>query len=837
MSTSTIFSRQFQAIETTSPRLIADGSHFSCGGKPIKIFGMNLTFSSNFPSKSYSSALAARLSAAGINCVRLHHMDYFNYPNGIWDSSNPTTLSPQALDLLDYFIDQLAMDGVYVNMNLHVSRTHSTYLGLPDPGTDFDKIADIFTPQIIDAEKDYAHQLLTHVNPYRSVRYADDPAIAFVEITNEDSFFMWDGDQKLRALPSYYADLLKKQYNSWLISRYTTTSALSTAWSAGIDPIGSNILLNPTMQNTTASGAIQNWIMEIHSPANSIAEPYYRAPYNGARLQISQIDGTDWHLQFEQGYLTLQSGHYYTITFLAAADTTRTVNVAVTMFHDPWSNLGLWNNITLTTTWSIYSMGFYATANDTNARLSFSIGQSTATIYLANPEFYLGGQQGLLPGEYLESTSVNLFVNSESTPRTRDRLRFLALTEKNYFDSMRTYVKSTIGCDALVTGTIVFGPLGLYGQSDMDFIDSHSYWQHPQFPGTSWDPNNWFINQIAMTDNPSSATLFPLACNRLAGKPFTVTEYNHPAPNDYQEECVPMITSFAAGQDWDGVWLFDYGNPTTTPDPQAFGGFFDNFVNASKWGFVPAGAAILRDSSVSPLSTKSTIRLVSSNDPLGDLVELCRLQGNYLNNVLYYTYGVDWQDSMNMQLAVSISSTASLSPLVKSSAGASSFNWYTSSGRGFYAVQGHGAWVYTGYTTDFPVNTFGKISVSSPDFVAITLTPLKASVFGGAKYILLTASGRCENTGMVFSTDRTTVGTNWGTSPVLIQTVDATISLPSGEWTCQALAPDGTPQTNVPVNGTPGSMSVHIDPTYSTMWYLLTRTTDPTSVGNFEIFN
>ena len=166
--------------------------------------------------------------------------------------------------------------------------------------------------------------------------------------------------------------------------------------------------------------------------------------------------------------------------------------------------------------------------------------------------------------EFIETGTVRLFPNAVVKERTIDELRFLAETEKAYFDDMRSYIKNDLGYDGLVTGTIVFGPLGLYGQSDMDFIDSHSYWQHPAFPGTPWDPTNWYIQQKPMTDFINEATLFGLAGCRLgkstsyAGKPFTVSEYNHSAPLDSQADCVPMIASFAAAQDWDGIWFFDY---------------------------------------------------------------------------------------------------------------------------------------------------------------------------------------------------------------------------------------------------------------------------------------
>ena len=195
----------------------------------------------------------------------------------------------------------------------------------------------------------------------------------------------------------------------------------------------------------------------------------------------------------------------------------------------------------------IYSKSLKSLAK--NGRLSFVLGDNKVPIYLAKVEFRHGGLTGLAKGESLEAESVQLFGPSDVPERELDRMRFLAETEKFYFDEMRNYVKTDLGSKSLVTGTVVYGPLGMYGQSDMDFIDSHAYWQHPRFPGRPWDRNNWTINQKAMTDNPKEATLFRLAGHRLAGKPFTVTEYNHPMPLDSQAECIPMIASFAAAQD------------------------------------------------------------------------------------------------------------------------------------------------------------------------------------------------------------------------------------------------------------------------------------------------
>ena len=44
----------------------------------------------------------------------------------------------------------------------------------------------LFDKRIIELEKEYAHNLLTHVNPYTKTEYRNEPAIAIVEILNEN---------------------------------------------------------------------------------------------------------------------------------------------------------------------------------------------------------------------------------------------------------------------------------------------------------------------------------------------------------------------------------------------------------------------------------------------------------------------------------------------------------------------------------------------------------------------------------------------------------------------------------------------------------------------------
>ncbi len=809
----------YQPIQVDSARLSAD-DHFRRDGRRVRIWGVNLSFGANFPTHADAVRVATRLAAAGVDSVRCHHMDTSRWPRGIWNAQDGRTIEPEALDRLDFFINELAQRGIWVNINLHVGRAHSESLGLPETNRDYDKIAGIFTPALIEAQKQYATQLLTHVNPYRNVRYADDPAVAFVEITNEDSFFMWSAEDTLRTLPPYYAAILRDRYNLWLQHRYPSFGDLLTAWSQGTEPLGQTLLQNGDF-SAAGTGVPQHWNIEQHEGCRATVVQRRRGLPDGTiQIQIDQADDTGWHIQLTQGGFALTKGRYYTVSFAASSTRQRAITCSVGQGHSPWGNLGLSRQVGLGETDSYFSFGFVATADDDNARISFALGGDDAPINLANVELQPGGQIALVEGESPTAGTVNLFQENESQPRILDRMTFLAETEKAYFDEMRRFIKNDLGCDALVTGTIVFGPLGLYGQSDMDFIDTHAYWQHPRFPGQPWDSGNWTIEQKPMTDYPQEATLFNLAAERLAGKPFTVSEYNHPAPLDAQAECVPMIAAFAAAQDWDGIWFYTYSHSGDSWDREVLSSYFDIDTNPAKWGFMRAGAAVFRDAALAPLASIRLASVVSSWDPLGNVAQLQLQYDRNMYGLLADRTGVTRDTMLNNVCIPTYTNAPTITSV--SELPATTLTWTVqeqgTESKGLYSATGPHAQVYTGHADRFEEATGGNVRITSPEFVALTVTPLDD---GGS--LLVAACGRCENTGMQFSADRRTVGRNWGRAPVQIETVQGQLVLPEGQWTCHALAPDGTPKQRVLLSTSNGRSLLKLAPEHRTMWYLLER--------------
>jgi len=805
-SESGIWSEDFHPTPVNSKRLRAE-EHFYRDQR-VRIWGVNLSFGANFPTHEDAPVVAGRLAAAGVNSVRCHHMDTARWPRGIWNAQDGRSIEPAALDRLDYFINELARRGIWVNINLHVGRAHSEYLELPQPNSSYDKIVGIFTPALIQAQKQYAQELLNHVNPYRKVRYADDPAVAFVEITNEDSFFMWNGDESLRGLPPFYEQLLSDRFNRWLQRRYLADDALRAAWSEGTEPLGQELLRNGNFE-TSSARVPEQWNLEQHSGCQATIARQAK----GIQIRVDKADGTEWHLQLTQSGLPLKQGRYYTLSFDASSDQPRTLSCGVSQAHDPWTNLGLSRRVELTKRTTRFTLGFVARADDEDARISFALAGNDGPVNLAHVEFRSGGQVVLAEEESLSEASIALFQENESKPRIRDRLIFLAETEKAYFDEMRRYIKHDLGCGALVTGTIIFGPLGLYAQSDMDFIDAHAYWQHPRFPGRPWDPGNWIVEQKPMTDYPEEATLFRIAAERLAGKPFTVSEYNHPAPMDAQAECVPMMASFAAAQDWDGVWFYSYSHNGDTWDRQNLSGFFDIDTNPAKWGFMRAGAALFRDATLPPAGPLHPVFIA---DRRNDLAALARLHMEHDRDMLTILTQAGRITRADMVKGVYVPSFQQGKALTAAPGKRyTTLAWSVDSEhKGLYHATSGDAQVCTGHASRFAEASKGNIRITSPEFVVLTITPLEVG-----KKLLVTACGRCENTDMQFLSDRRTVGRNWGEAPVRIEPVAGQMVLPDGVWTCHALAPDGSTTRSVPTDGN----VLKLSPDYETMWYLLER--------------
>lgn len=203
------------------------------GRERIRFLGVNLCYTANFPSKAEAPKIAARLARFGINCVRFHHMDANTAPSGLL-APDLRGLDSSQLERLDYFIHCLREQGIYINLNLHVSRRYPdfNYDNTLRTNTRYFKGIDLFVPAMIEWQERYARELLHHRNPHTGLRYADDPAVAFVEINNENGLFANWYNRRLEPdqLAPAFVDALSGLWNNWLVKKYGSIENARAAW-------------------------------------------------------------------------------------------------------------------------------------------------------------------------------------------------------------------------------------------------------------------------------------------------------------------------------------------------------------------------------------------------------------------------------------------------------------------------------------------------------------------------------------------------------------------------------------------------------------------------------
>ncbi len=775
----------------------ARDGHFFAGDRRIRFWGVNVCFGACFPAKEHAPRLAARLASLGVNCVRFHHMDSSPFPGGIFKDGKLDELSPEALERLDFFIAELAARGIYVNLNLHVSRWYSRSHKWPaaERLESYDKMVDIFHPELIEAQKKYARDLLGHKNPRLGRRYLEEPAVAMVEITNEDSLFQWGSLGALAELPDPYAGLLRGQWNAWLRKRHGSLPALRKAWSAGEQPLGRELLRDPAA-----------WELEVHPGAKA---SFRKGEGTLLRVDVEAVSGTSWHIQFKQTKLRLERGRFYTVGFRARAERERQVAVSMGQDGSPWGNLGLSEGMRLGPEWKYCRFGFAARSDEENARLSLILGDDAAAVEISAPSLREGGCLGLQEGESPEKGTVALFPpgGAVTEARTDDRLRFLRDTERAFFTGMRRFLKEELGVRAPVTGTIAFGALGTQVQAEMDFMDQHAYWQHPRFPRRPWDPRDWVVPNRAMSADPDGGTFPGMALTRVLGKPYTVTEYNHPAPLDSQAETIPMIATFAARQDWDGVFLFAWSHGAGEGRDRITG-FFDIDGNPAKTAFMGAGALVFTGSRL-PAESSLETRPVSEEEA----VRMARFDPTHLTGY-FQKEGVTIEKLLANSWALSFGAAGRPS---SGRADRGSVVWEN----GRYVVDAPSVKVVCGRTAGpFDLNDV-RLELESPAAASILLVARDDNPIGRSKSMLLVACGRVENTGMGWNADRSGVADRWGTAPTRIEVVRGRVRL-AGDTVMKVTVLDGQGRKAADVAvGDGNSFLLGAGP--ATLWYAVER--------------
>ena len=200
------------------------GGHFEFEGrpgKPVRLYGVNLCGTANFPSHDEAEMMVVRFKRLGYNAIRLHHHD----SGTVKGSADGLTLDPENMDRFDYLLATAIREGLYLTTDLFVSRNH--VIKWRHIGVDRDGLVDMHVFKSLCALYDpafenwcaYARNFLTHVNPYTARAYKDEPALPLISLINEGGFFTGWGQETAKD------ERVREAWRRWVLAKRTADPA------------------------------------------------------------------------------------------------------------------------------------------------------------------------------------------------------------------------------------------------------------------------------------------------------------------------------------------------------------------------------------------------------------------------------------------------------------------------------------------------------------------------------------------------------------------------------------------------------------------------------------
>ncbi len=806
--------------------------HLYEGEEPIRFLGFNVGAGSNFPQHEIADKVSGRLAKFGTNIVRFHQLD-FGWAKGQRNifgvnGSDTLELDSESMDRFAYFVYALKEKGIYTNINLLCSRYFTSADGLPievdELGFSDSQRVGMFYQPLIDLQKRYAKQVLSYENPYTGLTLAEDPAVAVVEIYNENGLVIgwhsgYTGRLRSKPMPAVFEEDLMRQWNEWLLDRYGSTEDLMRVWKVDYaDGAATNLVQNGDFSNGT-----EGWDLSLKQGAVVKARAVSDAQYGHvARVEVDEPGTAGWSVELRQA-LALEQNKGYTVRFKGRADEASHMKFYMQEAEEPWGARSLDHHIHLEPTWQEFEYTFLADKADLRINFS-SLLSGGVNYYFADVEVV----PNTFPDDQaLEVGNVSLYLSTVSEQALRDWYAFLYYLESTFYSEMSDYLKNELGCDALLVGSQVLFSMSTI-MAELDIVDTHYYWEHPKFGGQGWSPENWTINNISMVNDPE-LELAGLGVRRVYGKPFIMTEYDHPAPNFYSGEAPIMSAIYAAMQDWDGIFYFLYqgNNDTEGWDKGYVSRFFDYSPHPTKMANMILAANLYRRGDLSPNDIQVEIPLSQSMEQ-----ELIFQRRPGLFGTQFYE--IPPELAFQHQVGVSLTEDAAEAyPLVFEeeivastiTSDTGEFVWdRTNLEAGLITVDTPKTKVLLGYTEGDTVQLDGlaiqTIREKNWQIIGLTAQDNKPLVESGR--MLLIANGITENTNMGWTDENhVSVGTDWGEAPSLVGLVSARVSMeheqPIRVW---ALDEKGDRVEEIAVSkSTEGRYEFTIGLSIPTIWY------------------
>jgi hypothetical protein len=355
-------------------------------------------------------------------------------------------------------------------------------------------------------------------------------------------------------------------------------------------------------------------------------------------------------------------------------------------------------------------------------------------------------------------------ASSASAGRAADTKEFYYKTECAFFSKFHGIIRD-LDPHILITGSNHWDKwdADLKANAALDFIDRHSYWDHPSGGWTMQD-------NITFTNNPMLKSALncvtELAQGRIYGKPFTVSEYNSLIPNEYRAGFPVIMAAYSKLNGWDAMLQFNFSNYEWKNNLAHFADFSVCPDMISNWA--PAVLAFSRG--YVKTAPEKLVEYVSDADAF------------FNKNSSYKLINKDYAAPLMLRSYKTFDPAKAdkkYNPVLKKGSALSlTQQLYLNRVKGIFVLNSEKLQGAAGFlSAEKDGFKFRNLRIkSSNKYASIFLASLDNMVLLNSSKILLNTTARMDNTGVKYSPSHTSV-IYGGSSPILLEPVYSTLRL------------------------------------------------------------
>jgi predicted outer membrane repeat protein len=196
-------------------------------GAPVRFWAVNTGHDILNQDPASMARYARRLAKVGVNMIRLH--------GPVWREDDVTKADEEKLAKIHLLVASLKKEGIYTFLSSYFPLWLQPKAVPGLEGFNGDKktfSVPFFNERFQEIQKGWWKAVLGPKNPHTGLSLGEDPALAVMEIQNEDGIFFWTFSP-YQNVPAPQMEILEKRFGAWLSAKYATLEAAFAAWGKG----------------------------------------------------------------------------------------------------------------------------------------------------------------------------------------------------------------------------------------------------------------------------------------------------------------------------------------------------------------------------------------------------------------------------------------------------------------------------------------------------------------------------------------------------------------------------------------------------------------------------